>query len=150
MCDAFYYTQSGYVRTKRGYYIIEPAEDHDPLSGKQHPHLLYSHDADSMENLINCDTSGDLAKVLSKRAGDEEIRDVPKNNTELHIEALVVIDKTMLNYHKNIDVENYVLTVFNMVSFFHTLINYYLLDVLCQNREKTILILHFFSSWDFY
>lgn len=34
---------------------------------------------------------------------------------ELHIEALVVVDYTMVSYHKEFNIENYVLTVFNMV-----------------------------------
>lgn len=42
---------------------------------------------------------------------------------ELHIETLVVIDHSMLSYHKEIDVENYVLTVFNMVRNYLILLN---------------------------
>lgn len=38
-----------------------------------------------------------------------------KNGTEMHIETLIVLDYAMVKYHKDVDLENYILTVFNMV-----------------------------------
>lgn len=38
----------------------------------------------------------------------------------LYVETLIVMDKSLLSYHKESDCENYVLTVFNMVNIFNT------------------------------
>jgi hypothetical protein len=37
-----------------------------------------------------------------------------KLSKEYFLETLVVADKTMIAYHKNMDLEQYILTVFNM------------------------------------
>lgn len=36
--------------------------------------------------------------------------------TPRHVEALVVADTSMLNFHADVDVESYLLTIMNMVS----------------------------------
>lgn len=67
--------------------------------------------------VVNCESDANIAEVIAKRAARYEREgEVFKCISELHIETLVVVDRTMLMYHKEIDVENYVLTVFNMVS----------------------------------
>lgn len=109
--------KSGYIRTKRHTYFIEPEDGKKPVPYRRHPHVMYKHDSGD-EDKDTCKTKGNLAKIMAKRATK-----VPKNNTtvapkkggELHIEALIVIDYSMVNYHKEINIENYVLTVFNMV-----------------------------------
>lgn len=112
------YGLSGYIRTKDGHFIIEPVEDRDALSGNEHEHLLYAHETDPPLDNVNCEMKENLAKILARRAVNEnrklEDSGKPGNTSEYHIEAMVVIDKTMLERHKDIDVENYVLTVFNM------------------------------------
>ena len=35
---------------------------------------------------------------------------------ERHVETLVVVDKEMVDYYKDEDIENYILTIMNMVS----------------------------------
>ncbi|KAF2893935.1 hypothetical protein ILUMI_12237 [Ignelater luminosus] len=102
------YGFSGYTRTNRGYFIIEPVAGYNLLSENEHPHLLFQHDKNPPVMKTNCITTGNLAKILAKKKP-------PKNTTSgLHIEAMVVLNKILLDYHKEINVENYALTVFNM------------------------------------
>lgn len=116
--------KSGYIRTKRGYFIIEPAADYYPLAGEEHPHLIYQHESERPNKLPSCYVSTNIAKVIAKRATNHtgnNTNTTHSNKTkthrrELHIEVMVTLDISMLNYHKSIDIENYVLTVFNMVS----------------------------------
>lgn len=96
--------------------------------------MLYKHDTlYENDNKAKCKTDANLAKVMAKRGAKEKEVSVnvgmsknnnvtKQNNTspetknsELHIEALVVLDHTMVTYHKEFNIENYVLTVFNMV-----------------------------------
>ncbi|KAF5299313.1 hypothetical protein FQA39_LY02486 [Lamprigera yunnana] len=104
---------TGYMRTKRGDFLIHPAEGHNEYSGKEHPHVIYSHDMEHPIHESTCETGADLIHNLARRSVTSE-RDESKNVTEYHIEAMVVIDKTMLDHHKEVDIESYVLTVFNM------------------------------------
>lgn len=96
--------------------------------------MLYKHDIlYENDNKATCKTNANLAKIMAKRAINK--KEMPKklqqftNKTmpnanftkpksegnELHIEALVVLDNSMVTYHKEFNIENYVLTVFNMV-----------------------------------
>lgn len=88
---------------------------HLPSPKVAHPHVVNMHSIDDSFD-INCETSGDIAEVIAKRSSRYQRGSLNKCVAELHIETLVVIDHSMLTYHKEIDVENYVLTVFNMVS----------------------------------
>ncbi|GJQ74295.1 hypothetical protein Trydic_g19191 [Trypoxylus dichotomus] len=105
---------TGYVRTKRHYFFIEPLPGHTPDHISEHPHLVNFHSLQDNFD-VNCETSGDIADVIAKRTSRYQRQgEANKCIAELHIETLVVIDHSMLSYHKEIDVENYVLTVFNM------------------------------------
>lgn len=64
-----------------------------------------------------------MANRLLKRQAQQTRKKLAKVNTtniaELHIEIMVALDHAILQYHKNVDIENYVLTVFNMVRFWN-------------------------------
>lgn len=98
--------------------------DYNPLAGQEHPHLVYQHESDYPEIKPKCLTSGNVAKVIAKRTVESENTTRVSNETkelehnrvkELHVEIMVTLDHAILNYHKSLDIENYVLTVFNMV-----------------------------------
>nr|XP_022900548.1 A disintegrin and metalloproteinase with thrombospondin motifs 6-like isoform X1 [Onthophagus taurus] len=109
---------TGYIRTKRHYFFIEPAEGHHRSQRLTEqfaqPHYVKIN-RNGISNSSKCETFDDIAKVMAKRSGLRSERgDGNQCIPELHIETLVVLDHSMLDYHKDIDLENYVLTVFNM------------------------------------
>lgn len=68
----------------------------------------------------NCYVASDVAKIIAKRAAavntrQSQEKDKHANIQQLHIETLVVLDSSIIQYHQSIDLENYILTVFNMV-----------------------------------
>lgn len=109
-----FFFKTGYIRSNGDYYFIEPAADYYPLSGDEHPHLIYKRQSDYEQN---CYVTSDVAKIIAKRASTKEAE--KKENSfkiqQLHIETLVVLDSSITEYHQSIDLENYILTVFNMV-----------------------------------
>lgn len=94
---------------------------------------MYQHETYYPEQESKCYTSGDAVKILTKRSlkRQEELKQenatITTTNTtsnatanktnaaERHIEIMVTLDHAILQYHKSVDIENYVLTVFNMV-----------------------------------
>lgn len=118
-CNIRVLPKTGYIRSKRGYFFIEPSADHYPLSGEEHPHLVYERESDVSDAGANCYVAGNVARAIAKRAANEygeQKKGDNLTNAQLYIETLVVLDHSLLEYHKSIDIENYVLTVFNMVS----------------------------------
>lgn len=115
--DSFSF-KTGYIRSNNDYYFIEPAADHYPLSGKEHPHLIYRRQNEIPDHQQNCYVISDVAKVIAKRAAETKSgkRNVYTSQQQLYIETLVVLDTSMIQYHNAIDLESYVMTVFNMVS----------------------------------
>ena len=107
--------QSGYIRTKHNHFLIQPVVGYDPRGENELPHILKSFNYDD-NPVTRCRESGNVTKLVSKRS----VRSDRENNEgcveEFHVETLIVVDRSMLNYHKEIDLENYILTVFNMVS----------------------------------
>lgn len=87
--------------------MIEPRFKKDHSKDTPHAHVLYQ---DAKRNLF-CATS--VPKVDRKRKRQAHLADT---TSELNIETLVVLDQSLLRHHKDIDIENYVLTVFNMVN----------------------------------
>lgn len=85
--------------------MIEPRFKKDHSKDTPHAHVLYQ---DAKRNLF-CATS--VPKVDRKRKRQAHLADT---TSELNIETLVVLDQSLLRHHKDIDIENYVLTVFNM------------------------------------
>ncbi|XP_026296950.1 A disintegrin and metalloproteinase with thrombospondin motifs 7 [Apis mellifera] len=58
-----------------------------------------------------------MAKTIAKRAFSSQKRHPPKNQANSYtMELLLVLDKTVLDYHKDFDVENYALTLLNMAA----------------------------------
>lgn len=111
--------QAGYIRTKRSVYTIEPVADHDFNRETEHPHIIYKRTPGYLkrESEALCNTTGNLARRIAKRAPDPAKRNPPKIEARAYtIELLAVLDKSLLDYHRSFDVENYVLTLFNMVS----------------------------------
>ncbi|CAG2055758.1 unnamed protein product, partial [Timema podura] len=119
------YGLAGFVRTKRGTYMIEPAMDHEPVDGVEHPHLLFEYDPDPLLDSVkttNCGTRDNLEEALSQRksrrsAHSERLKpDAYKaeKSEVMYLETLVVSDWTFLQYHKELDVDNYMLTIMNM------------------------------------
>nr|CAD7448374.1 unnamed protein product [Timema bartmani] len=117
--------QAGFVRTKRGTYMIEPAMDHEPVDGVEHPHLLFEYDPDPLLDSVkttNCGTRDNLEEALSQRksrrsAHSERLKAdayTAEKSEVMYLETLVVSDWTFLQYHKELDVDNYMLTIMNM------------------------------------
>ncbi|XP_048507994.1 A disintegrin and metalloproteinase with thrombospondin motifs 3-like isoform X1 [Athalia rosae] len=111
------YGLAGYIRTKRGLYMIEPLDGHDFTKDIEHPHIVYKrNDAVSEEDgRPLCNVTSKFEKQISRLDFPRQKRDSCNDSKSYTIELLVVLDKTLLTYHKDFDVENYVLTLFNMV-----------------------------------
>ncbi|XP_024946989.1 A disintegrin and metalloproteinase with thrombospondin motifs 6 isoform X2 [Cephus cinctus] len=113
------YGLAGYIRTKRSWYIIEPMADHDFTKETEHPHILHRTSPrdfqEGMESL--CNVTGKFSARKLKRAADVVQRNLSRVEPKFYtVELLLVLDKTLLDYHRNFDVENYVLTLFNMAA----------------------------------
>ena len=57
-----------------------------------------------------------MAKTIAKRAFSSQKSHPPKKQAKSYtMELLLVLDKTVLDYRQDFDVENYALTLLNMV-----------------------------------
>lgn len=65
-----------------------------------------------------CNVVGNTSRIITKRALSPRKRVSTKSNENRSytVELLVVLDKSLLDYYREFDVENYVLTLFNMAS----------------------------------
>lgn len=65
-----------------------------------------------------CNVTGNTSRIIAKRALSPSKRVPAKSNgsRSYTVELLVVLDKSLLDYYREFDVENYVLTLFNMAS----------------------------------
>jgi len=100
----------------------------EPLAGPvikemEHPHIVYKrspdeYQDDAMQNL--CSVIGETSKIVAKRALNPQKRMPARSidNKSYTLELLVVLDKSLLDYYKEreFDIENYILTLFNMAS----------------------------------
>ncbi|XP_076627850.1 A disintegrin and metalloproteinase with thrombospondin motifs 7 [Colletes latitarsis] len=113
------YGLAGYIRTKRSWYTIEPVAGHDFTKEAEHPHVVYKKRPDETGTNVGilCNVTGSAAKTIAKRAFSSQKRR-PLNNQDRSytLELLLVLDKPFLDYHKDFDVENYVLTLLNMAA----------------------------------
>ena len=120
--------------------MIEPVADHDFTSETEHPHIVYQQSPEDPQRKSEtlCNTNGNLAKVDAKHRRELGKRNPRKNEEQraYTIELLVVLDKSLLDYHASYDVENYILTLFNMVS--KSIFNLVI-------RKTYILFMYFFS-----
>lgn len=68
---------------------------------------------------------GRLARSSSSSSSESESnthrRKKRSVSVERNVETLVVVDQSMVEYYKNEDLENYVLTIMNMVSDVHSI-----------------------------
>lgn len=119
--------------TDKGLYFIEPVAEHQPNANGEHVHVIYKRELQgtsfsypSSSGPPKCAThehwstawSEQLRKQHSKRS-DSKAQEQSGNVHSLHryLELLVVADKKFIDYHKDVDVETYVMTIMNMVTF---------------------------------
>ncbi|XP_068987974.1 A disintegrin and metalloproteinase with thrombospondin motifs 7-like [Bombus flavifrons] len=113
------YGLAGYIRTKRSWYTIQPVAGHDFTKETEHPHVVYKKSPDEFGRNaeILCNVTGNMAKTIAKRAFSSQKSHPPKKQTKSYtIELLLVLDKTVLDYRQDFDVENYALTLLNMAA----------------------------------
>lgn len=100
--------------------MIEPVTGHDFTKEIEQPHIVYKRTPDDFQT-----TMQDLCNVISntsrtKRALNLQKKPLAKSNEtkSYTLELLVVLDKSLLDYYRKMsfDVENYILTLFNMAS----------------------------------
>lgn len=122
-------SQTGYIRTKRSLYMIEPLEGYDFTSNIEHPHIVYKANYDEYYKNGGkfCNVTQNFIKKIAKQVSARQRRTMPKATNSYTIELLVVLDKTLLDYHKDFDVENYMLTLFNMVRIVMSVANLFFL-----------------------
>lgn len=77
-----------------------------------------------------------MAKRIPKQvnATQHDKKPVHKGGKEFFIEALIVLDYSMVNYHEEVNIENYILTVFNMVCIIHILLKFNALHYLLSKN----------------
>ncbi|XP_078601807.1 A disintegrin and metalloproteinase with thrombospondin motifs 7-like [Branchiostoma floridae x Branchiostoma japonicum] len=131
----------GLIRTGKDDYFIEPVRGHNVSAAEKHPHLIYKRSALPKENQPSSSPvyegeHSDFCGLEGNRQRDETRRERWENKHHNHggeqhgsrarakrsvskerfVETLVVVDKKMVDYYKDDDVETYVLTLLNMVS----------------------------------
>ncbi|XP_060526930.1 A disintegrin and metalloproteinase with thrombospondin motifs 12-like [Cylas formicarius] len=112
----------GYVTVDNRRYYIEPVAEHEPNSEGHHLHVMYQHHPGD-QKIRKCGTRGMWEEAMKRRFRDKvqaggELN-VAKRGTasvQRYPELTVVCDKKFLTYHKERDVEAYVMTIMNMVS----------------------------------
>lgn len=116
--------QTGYIQLDGRKYFIEPLLDHVPNKRSQLIHVIHKTDAKSEKHTKRCGTSDNWEEawrdIIWRKYRDElaEPHNVTiRGMTSIHryLETLIVCDKKFLEYHRNTDYENYVLTIMNMV-----------------------------------
>lgn len=91
---------------------------HDFTKETEHPHVVYKKRPDEFGRNaeILCNVTGNMAKTIAKRAFSSQKSQPPKKQAKSYtMELLLVLDKTVLDYRQDFDVENYALTLLNMV-----------------------------------
>lgn len=99
--------------------MIEPVAGYDFTKETEQPHIVYRRRPDESQRAFGrdlCNVTGDTSRI--KRALSPRKRAPAKSNgnKSYTLELLVVLDKSLLDYHRKFDVENYVLTLLNMAS----------------------------------
>jgi len=59
--------------------------------------------------------TGDVDAAAERNVTSSRRRHKRSISVERNVETLVVVDRSMMEYYKNEDIENYVLTIMNMV-----------------------------------
>nr|XP_034196361.1 A disintegrin and metalloproteinase with thrombospondin motifs 7-like isoform X1 [Osmia lignaria] len=113
------YGLAGYIRTKRWWYTIEPLTGHDFTKEAEHPHVVYKKRPDEFgrNSQMLCNVTGNMGKSIAKRAFSSQKRHPSRKQARSYtLELLLVLDKIVIDYHKDFDVQNYVLTLLNMAA----------------------------------
>ncbi|XP_038068183.1 A disintegrin and metalloproteinase with thrombospondin motifs 7-like [Patiria miniata] len=129
----------GMIRLEESEFFIEPVKNYTRSQGtRHHPHVVYkrsavpdqarqARDVDKSENGDFCGVQNKVSvekldKVRQKRAtGERETTSGHRRrrrsiSMERNVELLVVIDKHMVQYYRDQDIETYVLTIMNIVA----------------------------------
>ncbi|CAG9838536.1 unnamed protein product [Diabrotica balteata] len=121
-CDGL----AGYIILDNKRYFIEPLEHHQPNQQGQHLHMIHQSNSHVDARSAHCGTSADWEKAWKKRFRDKLLKTgqavVGKRGTtseHRYLEILVVCDKKFITHHKDKDMENYIMTIMNMVSDFY-------------------------------
>ncbi|XP_054287703.1 A disintegrin and metalloproteinase with thrombospondin motifs 7-like [Macrosteles quadrilineatus] len=117
----------GYVRTKDGLFFVEPVHGDSPEEGEEHVHVVYKRSLDNSHNKT-CNVKGApedwWAMWCSRLRSMLETKALEKRSevgvtTQRWYEAMVVADRKFLMFHKDHDVEEYIICIMNMVSDFY-------------------------------
>lgn len=108
---------------KHAWYMIEPVAGHDFTKEIEQPHIVYKRSPDDFQTTTMqdlCNVISNTSRIIVKRALNLQKKPFAKlNETKSYtLELLVVLDKSLLDYYRKMsfDVENYILTLFNMAS----------------------------------
>ncbi|XP_041371036.1 A disintegrin and metalloproteinase with thrombospondin motifs 12-like isoform X2 [Gigantopelta aegis] len=133
VCDGL----MGFVHAHDEDYFIEPVKGHNRANDSRHPHIIYKRSAlpakldisrvhkSTDDHTKSCGVPDDTESIFTNRERWERHNNhVQKKHrrrkrsisVEKHVETLVVVEPQMVEYYKNEDIENYVLTVMNMVA----------------------------------
>ncbi|KAL1516603.1 hypothetical protein ABEB36_000497 [Hypothenemus hampei] len=101
-------------------YFIEPLEDHEPNDEGVHLHVVFkpgsSEEFDNYDSLVEnrriCRMNSEVPKFKSKNIK----RSFKDSYSDGYIETMIICDKSFLEYHRDLNRERYILTVFNMAS----------------------------------
>uniref|UniRef100_A0A6I8P898 ADAM metallopeptidase with thrombospondin type 1 motif 7 n=1 Tax=Ornithorhynchus anatinus TaxID=9258 RepID=A0A6I8P898_ORNAN len=116
----------GVFRLSHEDYFIEPLDVREPEAGTAHPHVIYKrqapeHQEDSRANSsVGRETKPPGSEKRRERWEQKQQRKrrirQRSISKEKWVETLVVADQKMVEYHRPEHIENYVLTVMNMVA----------------------------------
>lgn len=167
---------TGLLRTDKGDYFIEPVKGYNHSDDAHHPHLVYRrsalpddmhisgalhHEHKDHQHDGTCGVAGDVKDIEKEREEWQKahVPEQPKEHShsrhkrsysrERNVETLVVVDTKMVEYYESEDLENYVLTIMNMVAtLYHdstigNAVNIVLVRlILLENEETNLKITH--------
>ncbi|XP_048524385.1 A disintegrin and metalloproteinase with thrombospondin motifs 12 isoform X1 [Dendroctonus ponderosae] len=116
-CDGL----AGYIVVEGNKYFIEPVDEHSPNFKGHHLHVVHNKVPKGTQPTCGTKESWDdaMKKRLRERAlsGEDIFKEKRESeNINRYLEMGIVCDKSFLKYHKQRDVELYVLTIMNMVA----------------------------------
>ncbi|XP_071091239.1 A disintegrin and metalloproteinase with thrombospondin motifs 12-like [Haliotis cracherodii] len=130
----------GFVHSNGEEFFIEPMKGHNSSHSPEHPHIIYkrsalparldiakAHDQDKEHQSEQaCGVSENLDRAFKQRERwEKHNQHVEKKkkrrqkrsiSVEKHVETMVVVDPQMVQHYEDEDINNYVLTVINMVA----------------------------------
>ncbi|GFO21303.1 A disintegrin and metalloproteinase with thrombospondin motifs [Plakobranchus ocellatus] len=145
----------GFIQIDGVEYLIEPVKGHNKTEDGSHPHLVYRRSAlpDHLDFTSrqkraepSCGIKEEYTRVFSRRERWERHKRSSSSgrshdhgstaeslhsrkrrsiSIEKHVETLIVVDPEMVHFYVNEDIETYVLTVMNMVTYRMSIVEYY-------------------------